>query len=65
MYRRRRASVDETRKEDDLNATLVREFLQRIAERLAVDVKVVDSRNIRDVIGKAGRPGQAERQQPE
>ena len=41
MNRRRRQAFDEMGKEDDLDVTLDRELLQRIAQRLAVDVEVV------------------------
>jgi hypothetical protein len=64
VNRRRRPVVDQIRKENDLHAALTREFLQRIFERLAVDVEVVDSGDVRGFLGGAGRPREAEREQP-
>jgi hypothetical protein len=63
MNRGRRQAFDETGKEHNLDVTLNRKLLQRIAQRLAVDVEVVCRRAVLERHGGEQGSCDAERQQ--
>ena len=49
---RRRAAFDEPREEDDLHASLFRELLEGVPQRLTVDVDGIDRGTVREFLGR-------------